>query len=220
MTCEGAPDLVLGAINLHKSKTNHKVVMIRINEKTNTLLEYYDKAYEYVMNFHANEIAWQENRDFSKVDLEEFYREYVWVVLCSGFSVVGARKIMDLWLQDPTNFELIKHRMKRKAIKLGFENAESWLKTLQSQQTDIEKLEYLQTLPHIGPVTRYHLAKNLGIDVAKPDVHLVRIANEYGWYDVQEMCEMISKEKGQKVSVVDVVLWRYRADREGSKWAT
>jgi hypothetical protein len=38
------------------------------------------------------------------------------------------------------------------------------------------KLETLRELPWIGPVTAHHLAKNLGADTAKPDVHLERLA--------------------------------------------
>lgn len=57
--------------------------------------------------------------------------------------------------------------------------------------------------------------KNLGIQVAKPDRHLVRIAQNYGFNDVQKFCSSISEKTNDPVSVVDLVLWRYATlDRE------
>lgn len=43
-----------------------------------------------------------------------------------------------------------------------------------------DKVEMLGALPWIGPVTKHHLAKNLGIDTAKPDVHMERLARQEG----------------------------------------
>jgi hypothetical protein len=40
----------------------------------------------------------------------------------------------------------------------------------------LDPLGVLQSLPYIGPVTCYHLAKNIGLQVAKPDHHLTRLA--------------------------------------------
>ena len=38
-----------------------------------------------------------------------------------------------------------------------------------------EGVNYLTTFDQIGPVTAFHLAKNLGLDVVKPDRPLVRM---------------------------------------------
>jgi hypothetical protein len=70
----------------------------------------------------------------------------------------------------------------------------------------------LSTLPHIGPVTAWHLAKNLGFDAAKPDRHLVRLCHRLGFADVHELCGTIAAVTGQRVAVVDIVLWRYLSD--------
>ena len=70
-------------------------------------------------------------------------------------------------------------------------------------------LEVLQEYPYIGPVTSYHLAKNLGFSLAKPDRHLNRIAQTIGYSDVQSLCNDISSESGDSIPVVDIVLWRY-----------
>lgn len=72
-------------------------------------------------------------------------------------------------------------------------------------------LEALQSLPFIGPVTRYHLAKNIGLPFAKPDRHLVRLANSAGYTDVQRFCRDISVYANDSIPVVDIVLWRFAA---------
>lgn len=72
-----------------------------------------------------------------------------------------------------------------------------------------DPLSVLCRFPFIGPVTSYHLAKNLGLSVAKPDRHVSRIAQLFGYENVQEFCHIISSFTGDPVEVVDIVLWRF-----------
>jgi hypothetical protein len=72
-------------------------------------------------------------------------------------------------------------------------------------------------LGYIGPSTRYHLARNIGADVAKPDRYMLTRAREIGYPEtnagVQSLARRISKLTGERVGVIDVVFWR---DAEGS----
>lgn len=82
-----------------------------------------------------------------------------------------------------------------------------------------EQLEFLDDeLPGIGKAARYQLAGAIGIDVAKPDRHLARLAHKYGYQKteegVQQFAERIARLVGERVKVVDYVLWRYS---EGSR---
>ena len=62
----------------------------------------------------------------------------------------------------------------------------------------------------IGPITKFHLARNIGIDCAKPDRHLVRIAERFGWKDnIQGMCVKLAAYSGWRIGTVDLILWRY-----------
>jgi hypothetical protein len=79
----------------------------------------------------------------------------------------------------------------------------------------LEPLKILQSLPYIGPVTCYHLAKNIGLQVAKPDRHLTRLAHSVGYSDVQQFCKYISLQTGDNIPVVDIVLWRFASITEG-----
>ena len=68
-------------------------------------------------------------------------------------------------------------------------------------------IAFCETLPYIGVVTKYHLAKNLGVDCAKPDVWLSRVAalsNE----NPHELCSRLSRISKDKIAVVDYVIWR------------
>ncbi len=74
-------------------------------------------------------------------------------------------------------------------------------------------LDFLAQLPFIGPVTVWHLAKNLGLDVAKPDRHLVKIARDFGYSCVQKFCAEIANSTGDRLAVVDLILWRFSAEK-------
>jgi hypothetical protein len=77
---------------------------------------------------------------------------------------------------------------------------------------EAEALEYLESFPFVGRVTRYHLARNCGFDVVKPDRHLVRLALALGYsgFDcpdalVREMSDLVGERKG----MIDYVLWQW-----------
>lgn len=67
----------------------------------------------------------------------------------------------------------------------------------------------LESLPFIGPITKYHLAKNLGFDCCKPDRHLERLATAVFVDSPYSMCRAIQDVTGDKLSVIDIVLWRH-----------
>jgi len=68
----------------------------------------------------------------------------------------------------------------------------------------------LQELPYIGPALGFHLARNLGNKRAvKPDVHLNRLAEKYGFSSADALCTVISdRDPGYN----DLVLWTASAD--------
>jgi hypothetical protein len=72
-----------------------------------------------------------------------------------------------------------------------------------------DPIQTLQTLPFIGPVTSFHLAKNLGFNTAKPDRHLARMADWFGFPDTHTMCNSLSETFGDSVCLVDTILWRF-----------
>jgi len=72
--------------------------------------------------------------------------------------------------------------------------------------------EVLLELPGIGPITRDHLAKNIGLaDVAKADIWLERAAATCGC-SVFELCAYLSDELGESQHTVDVAIWTLGKD--------
>jgi hypothetical protein len=139
---------------------------------------------------------------------EEFACEYTWVVLNSGMKNTVARRIMDrVWptlLAGRSAGTVFGHAAKAAAID------QAWSKRAelhrQAKAAD-DLVAFCRSLPWIGPVTCWHLAKNLGADVAKPDRWLLRLADSEGTTP-EALCRRIADATGDRIATVDVVLWR------------
>ena len=71
----------------------------------------------------------------------------------------------------------------------------------------------LRTFPFIGPVTQFHLARNIGLNFAKPDVHMKKAAAICGYPETEDgvfqFVREISKATGERKGVIDFVIWKY-----------
>ncbi|MDP2860022.1 MAG: hypothetical protein Q8P50_18945 [Bacillota bacterium] len=175
----------------------------------------------------AGEIDWQDSRSIKGLSESEFLGEFAWVVLCSGFRERVVRSLFSAFskafldwssaqaiVEDESRcvdraLRVFQNRGKvmavaalaRQVVADGFPEVRERLAR--------EGLDYIRELPHMGPVTSRHLAKNIGLGTVKPDRHLVKIASTVGVQSPQELCEMISDATGDSPAVVDLVLWRY-----------
>lgn len=100
----------------------------------------------------------------------------------------------------------IGHSGKRAAIDNGLKNHRKWFAELQASK---DPIQYLETLPWIGPITKHHLARNIGIDAVKPDRHLIRLSQMFGFSSPLELCKHIQTVVPEPLGVIDVILWRY-----------
>lgn len=157
---------------------------------------------------YGHEIEWIANIQpcYSSLD---FFEEAVWVILNSGMKEQIARqiwkRIKNAWEEGQPTSSAFGHKGKVAAIDFIRKNRQD---IFDQYFGSAEPLEFLESLPFIGKITKYHLAKNLGIDCVKPDRHLVRLAAQYKFQDAFEFCRSISNDTGDKVSMVDMVLWR------------
>jgi len=181
----------------------------------------------------GEEISWQASVDFNSISESDFLREHAWVTLSAGMK---ERVIRNLFHPISSSFyywesaKIIvenESRCRNSALR-HFNNIQKIdamiitaqnisLRGFNSFKADIylDPLRMLQSLPYIGPVTCYHLAKNIGLQVAKPDRHLTRLAYSVGCSDVQRFCKYISLQTGDSIPVVDIVLWRFASITEG-----
>lgn len=169
---------------------------------------------------------WCMKLDFEDVDERTFLMETAFVTLTSGMRVQVVEKKWPYVVDAFEGFrsaaliaaradQCVENAMKHFGSKAKLNaiaeqarrvNREEWAYL----KPRIRKggLEVLREFPYIGPITQYHLARNIGLDVAKPDRHLVRISEATG-RTVQGLCEEIAKATGERVGAVDVVLFRY-----------
>jgi hypothetical protein len=172
------------------------------------------------------EITWQETVTLESVTPRSFLQEAAWVVLCTGMreSTVSARfgrltRAFGNW--DPKSVARNKSRCRRRAQAIFNHPAKLDAIICIAEQVDrlgIDSIvsgirdngpEILTRLPYIGPATCFHLAKNLGYPVAKPDRHLERMAAAVGYADAFQFCTTIATALDEPVQVVDLVMWRY-----------
>lgn len=175
---------------------------------------------------YAYEIQWQVRVKDVELTAQRFAEEAAWVVLSTGMSAAVVKRLFpsirrafrSFDTQDVVHYEpevradaLRTFRNKSKVdgiieiVKVANRLGSGALR----HELNSAPRQFLLGLPWIGPVTWLHLAKNLGVPVAKPDRHLSRIAACVGRPSVQDLCEDIGMWLGEPVAVVDVVLWRW-----------
>jgi hypothetical protein len=143
---------------------------------------------------------------------EEFASEAIYVICNSGMAVtVGtylAERSLAALAEGQSATSVFGHPGKAPAIDWIWERREQLFEQYQAAE---QKLEFLETLPWIGPVTRYHLAKNFGADEAKPDVHMERLARR-DRTTTATLCRRLARMTGYRIATVDSILWRACAD--------
>ena len=191
----------------------------------------YQSASDYIVQAGLKaEVEQQRAANFYEFTESQFLRETAWVVLCSGFREKVVRNIFDyisLCFCDWESAEAIVradpacrlaalssfgHRQKIDAIALAAHHL--WEVGFERFKRAVlaDPLAELRRLPYVGPITVFHLAKNLGLDVAKPDRHLARLAIELGFSDTFHLCAELAHLTGEHLKVIDLVIWRYLAD--------
>ena len=180
---------------------------------------------------HPDEVDWANSispETFKNLRSKRFLSEYCWVVYASGFKVSTIEAIFPNLKTAFKDFELeeLAKMKSTKPVLAIFNNerkATSFLegsKAIAKEGFSVFKrrlqnagIDMLVELPGIGPITKFHLAKNIGlVDEAKPDVWLVRAADACS-STVEELVAFLSDKYAMSRHAVDVILWRYGADK-------
>jgi hypothetical protein len=200
-----------------------------MKEKTvhHAVSKYLD-AKDYILSCgYSDEIEWQDSLDIRWIKESVFLQEAAWVIISSGMRETVVRKVFPkvskAFYDWESSNKILKNyevcltsslevfgniRKMRAIIKIAeIINSMGFEKIIQTISKD--GLKFIQTLPFMGPATSCHFGKNIGLDVAKPDRHLIRIASILGYSCPHALCYEIAKSTDEKTSVVDLVLWRY-----------
>lgn len=167
-------------------------------------------------------------KTWRELDENAFLAEYCWVVFAAGFKVSILEEKFEELQRVFKQFEPdAVARMRSigvKALPIKHENkANGFLKGAKlvhkagwdDFKAGLAKdgVDALKVLPWIGDVTKYHLAKNIGLaDVAKPDVHLEWCA-EHCAAEVDELVSYLASKYQMTKHKVDAVLWEWRRAR-------
>lgn len=168
--------------------------------------EYKAIQYQVAEAGYAAEIDWANNIEECQ-DCYVFRDEYCWTVINSGMKEQVARLIWErikaARAEGFSTSTAFRHKQKVAAIDTMFDHCAD---RFREWKNSADRLAYLRTLPFMGPITVWHFAKNLGMDVAKPDRHLVRIAGSIE--AVMPLCKELSRLSGDRIACVDTTLWR------------
>jgi len=156
----------------------------------------------------AGQFEWSESVT-RPANADSMARELIFVIANSGMKNTIARTIFRRVMQaleagdDPAT--VFGHAGKCAAMAMIWRDRERLFHEL-SELSDIEIAEWSARLKFIGTITKWHAAKNLGADVAKPDRWLERVSalsNE----SVMQLCTRLAEATGDRVATVDLVIW-------------
>jgi hypothetical protein len=205
--------------------------MILIQDYMQTGEEIADKyllAKQEVIRYgYSEEIDWQDNFCFDNVSESYFLEQLAWVILSTGMNEKIIRnkfseisdvfynwKNSDIILNTPNSvrkhaLKIFNNKLKIDAILSGTRKVS--VQGIENIKNNIRKFgpSSLMEFDYIGPVTSNHLAKNLGLNVTKADRHLLNICLATRRVTPDDLCKEIASIIDEKISVIDIVLWRY-----------
>lgn len=188
---------------------------------------YLDAKRKVLDSGYAYEVDWQDDRSIRGLSESDFLSEAAWVVLSAGMREAVIRKLFPRVSRAFFNWTsaqaIVRNEAKCRADALRVFNHKGKINALIQIAATVHALGYntvqkrlaadglafICELPYMGPATSYHLAKNLGLDVVKPDRHLLRVAKATSFPTPDELCRTIAAFTGERLSVVDLVIWRY-----------
>src|ERR1017187_8645602 len=175
----------------------------------------------------GSEIIWQKTVRIEELTEAVLLRECAWVILSSGMrEAVVRRKFSTIseaffnWTSAQQivwyNYDCVRsallcfrHEPKIRAIAQTAAIIHEKGFGAVREEIDRDPIAALRQFPYIGPTTSFHIAKNIGLSVAKPDRHMCRLAALTGYDQPADLCSTIAEYVGDPVSVVAIVLWRF-----------
>jgi hypothetical protein len=202
---------------------------------------YFRSALSFARKYYAEEMDQIASVKHELVDTTFFFREYTWVVHATGFSAKAVGKFMPRLVEAYGPYNELAERslddatgrvkvvcnnpQKIKAVHATSRLLRDGIKHHGWEKFRKDKLstpDMLKELPYIGPVTCFHIARNIGLlDCVKPDLHLIRLAEHWKFPDCVTMCKAMGeshhKVTGESIrlGIIDLIVW-YSASHFGT----
>jgi len=165
-----------------------------------------------------------ERKPFKTISVEQFFREYTWVVFTCGFKAAYVQKYWknikkmccdfdiakakELSFEELLEVSPIKNKKKLKAIEQSCDIIdECFIQKVHKIKDKDEAKDLFKILPFIGEITVYHIMRNVGIDCFKPDRHIVHITKDLKISE-EDLFEIICSKYKEYIGVIDYILWR------------
>lgn len=199
---------------------------------TRRLLRLWNDAHGHMKKERAGELRWAlsiSRSTWRNIGSSRFLREYAWVVYAAGirndildqywprlrraFRGFRMNRVAQMRSTHPA-IKVFRNERKARCVLRGAAmiQAEGFKAFKARVARDWEQA--LEGLPGIGQITKFHLARNVGLaDTGKPDLWVLRIAKLAHAPDWRAMLHYLSKRSRLPRKAVDVVLFRYGADR-------
>lgn len=182
----------------------------------------YEEALKFTEKTHISDLRRIDGIKGVTENFDDFFYEYIYVICASGFRAkVAARLTPLLHGCNGDMNEMKKHfknEAKLKAIAEVYKMKSEWSQLRESFKTP----EDLEKLPRIGPIVKYHLARNIGvISVAKPDKHMIRWAEELTGKGTEEqvfnIIDALASKLDKRKGTVDFALWVWLSHNKGQE---
>ena len=215
---------------------------VNVRPSYDTLEAFYEDSLKMVEDLYKEVLSHYRTVSPEYITFGTFLSEYIWVVYTSGFSsaVVTKNYLALIEAYSNINFALPVWQLRDEFFSIRWNKVKNLIANIDKHIAVLDTVllakvyygkdwqwfssfkedfltspETMQRLPYIGPVTKYHLARNLGFDCVKPDLHLKRLAEHFDMGSPLLMCSYLSGLYDERIGVIDLVLW-YGA----STWGT
>lgn len=189
-----------------------------------TIEEFWAAAYLYAEEFHPRELGHYRSVRIEDLEPRRFWSEYVWCVYTSGFNAKvltpkfdGIMNAYGPWDSNVPSDWMWQRVSRLLANTRKFEAVVRTKKLMQSlgwgdfRTLYCSSIDALASLPFVGPITKFHLARNCGLDAVKEDIHLVRVADKFEFVNATAMCYFLAGLSDERPGVVDFVIWSFCA---------
>ncbi|KAK2959628.1 hypothetical protein BLNAU_5406 [Blattamonas nauphoetae] len=178
----------------------------------------WDSALSFTQRTHQKDIDWIKTRNTLTRDFDDFFYNYIYVVIASGFKGATAARLTPKLFACSGDLDemrkVFKNEQKITAIHDVYELRSKWGDILKTLTT----VDSLKQFPRIGDVVKFHLARNIGlISCAKPDLHLVRYCAEQNCSDPHVLIDALARLVGMAAGTVDFVMWVWLSHSRGTK---
>jgi len=185
---------------------------------TKKLLSEFQEAKKFASTTHPNDIKWIESRKSLVQSFDDFFMEYVYVIIASGFRAKIAAQLTPKLISCDGDYDkmlsIFKNKLKCKAITDVWELRSDWTK-IRSELIDVDSL---MRFPRIGNTVKFHLARNIGLkSCVKPDLHLNQYAISHGYSDSQKMVTDIANNDNLAPGTADFMLWIWLSHHRGKE---